>query len=143
MVRLDENEDESLEHGLEEDVEGYARAQKSSLICECGFGDVRRRERKAMNGKAAPQTVWWGFAHGSALPKEFDRPLPAPTGAAMAVAPSKLVSELFDFPESVPEDVCSLSPEMLDTMAEHPPSWPSPSSHHHKLASMRWLCASF
>ena len=78
FARILENAEEEnrLDHGLEEELVFYAEAQKTSLPCEFGFGSIRRSERGHLNGKMVPATAFHSFSESILLP-DFGLP-PAP-----------------------------------------------------------------
>ena len=139
FVRLEENNFASLDHGLQEDIRHYVDAQKSTLVCENGFGQIRRTERQHLNGSMIPETAWWGFAHGGLL-EDFDRAPPQVTTAAKACAPTELSPFLFDCDDE--ENCSSLFPEVLDTIHEENPAWSKLNAYElFRMAVIRWLCA--
>ena len=133
MVRLQENDNFThTGHDVGLDAADYAEAQKTSLPMEYSFGDVRRTEKKHLNGSLVPMAAYHGFAESARL-QEFGRAAVPVTDAARSVAAKRVPSSVFDEdPEAPDEEVFSLGEQVLDTIAEERASWNATDMEHQR-----------
>ena len=151
LVRLEENDfqdvfegfDSGEDHsfGLRGDLLDYSEAQSTSLLCEYSFGDIRRSEKRHLNGSLVPLAAYHGFCNSCRL-TDFDRPAVPITPDAQQAAASGIAPGLFDEdPQAPDEEPCSLDEALLDSIHEAKPSWFTTSLLNFRMGALRMQCA--
>ena len=138
MVELAEYDFQIVPAHLHEELLAFSVALPGTKLVEDVIGDVKGTAGSSSSGRISDASRWKACQVSNRL-VENDRPSCTVTGTARAVATGTVPAENFrtdpDF------DKLSLDFDILQTLAEDPASWPTPSAPARQLVPCAWSLA--
>ena len=120
---------------LAEELVGYGRAHKSSLIVENLFNVARRVSKKNPRHRLESKGMWHAIALGGSCASDFGRPNLAITSTAKSASVKAVPKNLF----VAERGASTLTPDQLKDLASERPSWPNHGARNHRHAALQTL----